>query len=141
MGRVSLALVSVFALMIAGGPILASEPAAPSTGSPKKASPKIPASPASARAGAHVAPEKKDSPVPATPTQGETLEAIVARVRKRLAMEAPRGTKPAPPRPPVVRRVTLEWRPSVVWPADLGGEAPPAAAADPNRVSLSWDAH
>jgi hypothetical protein len=75
------------------------------------------------------------------PAQPETLDEIVARVRKRLAMEAPRGPKPVTPRPPVVERVRLEWRPSVVWPADLGGEALPAPAADQNRVSLSWDAH
>jgi hypothetical protein len=141
MRRISIAVAIVFALMIAGGPIRASEPAAsssaPAKKTPSKAAPSSAAAPSSDAATA----TKKNASATPTPAQQETIEQIVARVQKRLATEVPRGPKPvaARPQPPVTPRVTLAWRPSVVWPAEIGGEAPPVVAADPNRVSLSWD--
>jgi hypothetical protein len=140
MPRISIAVAIVFALMIAGGPIRASEPAASSSAPAKKTPSKGAASSAAALSSDAATAAKKNTSATAPPAQQETIEQIVARVQKRLATEVPRGPKPVAARsqPPVTPRVTLEWRPSVVWPAEIGGEAPPAVGADPNRVSLSW---
>jgi len=87
-------------------------------------------------------PAKAPSAAPATPATAspqahpETLDEIVARVRRRLATEVPRHTpRPVAPRPPVIERVKLVWRPAVVWPSELVDAEPTtsAAAADPNR--------
>lgn len=72
----------------------------------------------------------------ATPSpQAETLEEIVARVRHRLAEEQAAARRPASPRPQSPPRVTLVWRPSIVWPSEL---APPAGEDDTGRTTLTW---
>jgi hypothetical protein len=68
----------------------------------------------------------------------ETLEEIVARVRRRLEMErAPKRNVRATPRNEPTPRVTLVWRPYVVWPDELTDDTQ-AAAADQERVTLQW---
>jgi hypothetical protein len=74
----------------------------------------------------------------------ETLEEIVARVKRRLAIEptpkrnvsAPVATSAAAP-----SRVTLVWRPYVVWPDELTAAKPEASQpdADRDRVTLKWE--
>jgi hypothetical protein len=83
-------------------------------------------------------PSAETASSPATP-RPETLEEIVARVQRRLAMETPRGGRPVAPRPPVIERVKLVWRPAVVWPSELAGlqQAPPPSVPtiDPNPAA------
>ena len=71
----------------------------------------------------------------------ETLEEIVARVRRRLAMErAPKRNAPAAvaPRSEAPARVTLVWRPYVVWPDELTGGTQAVVEQDSERVTLEW---
>lgn len=101
-----------------------------------------PAPPGSATA-APAAPARSQSPSGDATTTGETLEEIAARVRRRLAAEQARPVRrepaptPAPTPEPRYERVTLVWRPSLVWPSTLTGDAP--VAADDARVTLSWE--
>jgi hypothetical protein len=72
-------------------------------------------------------------PAQSEPKQ-ETLDEIVARVQRRLATNPPRTQRPppsspasappAPPAPVATRRITLVWRPTIVWPADLIATSP-----------------
>jgi hypothetical protein len=80
---------------------------------------------------AAAAPGAKPSP----PAEAETLEEIVARVRRRLAEEQATTRRPASPRPQPPPRVTLVWRPSVVWPSELTA---PAGEGDTDRTTLTW---
>ena len=78
-----------------------------------------------------------------TPPQ-ETLEETVARIQKRLAAERRLKKRvsappPAPARAETSERVTLVWRPYVVWPDDLTVARPEAASSDADRVTLKWD--
>jgi hypothetical protein len=78
----------------------------------------------------------------ATTPRPETIEEIVARVQRRLAMETARpapkaAATPAPPAPGP--RVTLVWRPSIVWPPELLATGSESDAAVTDRVTLSWD--
>ena len=86
-------------------------------------------------------PPKAQTPK-ATTARPETIEEIVARVQRRLAMETARpapattAARPTPPAPGA--RVTLVWRPSIVWPDELL-DAGRDADALTDRVTLSWD--
>ena len=79
----------------------------------------------------------------ATAPRPETIEEIVARVQRRLAMETARPARkaaaatPAPPAPGP--RVTLIWRPSIVWPPELLATGSDSDGAVTDRVTLSWD--
>ena len=68
----------------------------------------------------------------------ETLEEIVARVRKRLAIETAarpqRSTRAAQPQA-APARVKLVWRPTVTWPPELRGQA---TGAPSERVDVTW---
>jgi hypothetical protein len=67
----------------------------------------------------------------------ETLEEIVARLKRRLAQDEPARPVRTPRRPAAAPpRVTLVWRPAVVWPAELAGDATRGTS---RRVTLSWD--
>ena len=78
---------------------------------------------------------------PAPTTTGETLEEIVARVRRRLGTEVARPARrvAAAPAPALPERVTLVWRPAIVWPTELAPRAPEVSASDAGRVTLAWD--
>jgi hypothetical protein len=74
----------------------------------------------------------------------ETIEEIVARVKRRLATErtptrkaSPPAAKSATPEP----RVTLVWRPYVVWPDELTAPTTDKSPrdADRDRVTLQWE--
>jgi hypothetical protein len=73
----------------------------------------------------------------------ETLEEIVARVRRRLALErAPKRSASAPSMPHAAAptRVTLVWRPYIVWPEELtAAPADPAKSSSNDRVTLKWE--
>ena len=73
----------------------------------------------------------------------ETLEEIVARVRRRLAMESAPAKRTAPSAAAVPvktsERVTLVWRPYVVWPEELTGGPSAPASPQSERVTLDWD--
>ena len=76
-----------------------------------------------------------------TTSKPETIEEIVARVQRRLAMETARParkTAATPARPAPGARVTLIWRPSIVWPPELLDARNDADAAVTDRVTLSW---
>jgi hypothetical protein len=110
-------------------PAVASEPAVSATAAPARAD------------AAKPVPAKGQAPK-ATAARPETIEEIVARVQRRLAMETARPARkaastPAPAAPGP--RVTLVWRPSIVWPPELlaaGSDSDPAVT---DRVTLSWD--
>jgi hypothetical protein len=80
---------------------------------------------------------------PAAKGHQETIEEIVARVQRRLALETPRAPRrqaAAVPQsqPQPTERVTLVWRPAVVWPAELVGPGVvPAPPADPTHASVN----
>ena len=156
MRRYPMTIAVVLAVTLAGATLIASERSGSSTAAKENESrPKGTATaavPAAASAGvatkkdggtvkqAPVAAPRTAAPPPAAAPRQETLEEIVARVKMRLAMEAPQKRPPAATRPPKVERVKLVWRPSIVWPADLAGaEAPAAAPVDPTRVILSGE--
>jgi len=135
-------------LVTMGRHVLASEPSSVPAQSRKapahetgKASPK-PAPPTSPPNAPPAAPATAATAPP--PARQETLDEIVARVRRRLATETPRhAPRPVAPRPPVVERVKLVWRPAVVWPSELvsGGQASSAPVVDPNRAAPTRDSH
>lgn len=73
----------------------------------------------------------------------ESLEEIVARVKRRLAMErTPKrvASAPAAARTEPAPRVSLVWRPYVVWPDELTGTSVEPAPSDNDRVTLQWEA-
>jgi hypothetical protein len=86
-----------------------------------------------ATAAAAAAPDPRAKPSPQA--EAETLEEIVARVRRRLAEEQAAARRPASPRPQPPPRVTLVWRPSVVWPSELTA---PAGEHHSDRTTLTW---
>jgi hypothetical protein len=115
---------------------------------PAAASP-APARTATAPAAATPAKEKAEQKPVAAATRkapktasGESLEALVERVRRRIAEQQTRpartaarsaasnGTEPS--------RVKLEWRPGVVWPTELL-EPPAQAVAPEGRVNVNWE--
>lgn len=72
----------------------------------------------------------------------ETLEEIVARVKRRLAMESAPKRKvsaPAAPSATPAPRVTLVWRPYVVWPDELTASGTAENQPDADRVTLQWE--
>lgn len=79
--------------------------------------------------------------VSAQPPREETLEEIVARVRRRLAQETSpvkrTSAAPAPAKPS--DRVTLVWRPYVVWPDELTSAPSEPARTPSERVTLEWN--
>ena len=97
----------------------------PASERPASPSPQAPATKTAAKPS--TVPVVATAPAPA-PRQ-ETLEEIVTRVQRRLAMETPRRPvvkSVTTPRPAVSPHVTLVWRPAVVWPAELA--TPPSSA-------------
>lgn len=75
---------------------------------------------------------------------GESLEELVARVKKRIAeqqtVSSRRGTSAAPARGEDPGAVHLEWRPGVTWPTDLTPPVPAESPGSDGRVSLEWGA-
>jgi|SRR5688572_27476163 len=115
-----------------------------SEGTPKKAgsvlapSQQRPAGGASSQPGP--TPVAKTTTADAQAPREETLEEIVARVRRRLAQErSPRKNGPAPAPVKASDRVMLVWRPYVVWPEELTGGRPEATSSDSERVTLKWN--
>ena len=107
-------------------------PATVSATTQKAASSKPPPAPAPA-------PPPPAAPTSAGTTTGETLEEIVARVRRRLASDVPRSpVRRAPVAPAQSARVTLVWRATVVWPVELVPPTPDVSANDASRVTLDW---
>ena len=122
----------------------AKPPAAPpakTASSGKEKKPGEPAAPGAPRQGTVPVAAPADAP------KQESLEEIVARVRRRLAMDrAPKRSASAPAPAPAARaeappRVSLVWRPYVVWPDELtSGNADAAPSPDTDRVMLKWEA-
>jgi hypothetical protein len=102
---------------------------------------------AAAAAAAAAGAPKQGTVAVAAPTSapnGETLEEIVARVKRRLAMESPPKRKvsaPAAASATPAPRVTLVWRPYVMWPDELTAPKTEASQpdADRDRVTLTWE--
>jgi hypothetical protein len=83
----------------------------------------------------------KSPPSTSQPHKAETLEEIVARVQRRLATETARPVRhaAAAPTPQASSgRVTLVWRPAIVWPPELL-HAPSDSTASTDRLTPSWD--
>ena len=72
---------------------------------------------------------------------GESLEALVERVRRRIAEQQGRPARTAARSAASNRtepsRVKLEWRPGVVWPTELL-EPPAQSTAPDGRVNVNW---
>jgi len=164
-----LTLVTV-AIVVVGGNARASEPATAATKSPAKAATTQPATASAAatsktaksedtpRKAGSVSASSQEQPAAGAPSKPgptpvaktttadaqapreETLEEIVARVRRRLAQEqSPRKHESAPAPAKASDRVTLVWRPYVVWPEELTGGRPETTASDSERVTLKWN--
>ena len=98
----------------------------------------------SAKGSTPAAAQKGEAPAAENATL-ESLEAVAARIKRRLEEEqraraarpAPRAARALAAPPP---RVTLVWRPTVTWPAGiLDAGSGPASGVRSDRVRLSWD--
>jgi len=118
--------------------------AAPAAAAPHGADAKdAKAAPAAAAKGTPAA----SGPAAAAPTPaggGNNLKAALERISQQIAeshdaRESPSRSTAAAPRAAEPARIKLAWRPSVVWPAEVGGDAPtPRPSTDSDRVTLIW---